>query len=119
HADGLFEVDARLRLVSDGTRMVGGRSAEVGFDEPTAPALREALAVGFMRMGLLHNVARLFAGAAPDHAEGGVTDWVEVHGLEWLPEQPVSGLAARPLRFTVRVDGIDTAEAVLFLHKAT
>jgi hypothetical protein len=121
-ADGVFvdfAADAHLRLVSDGARMVGGRSAEVGFDAPAAPALREALAVGFMRMGLLHNLARLFTGTPPDHVEGGAAAWVEAHGFEWLPETTVYQRPARPLRFTARVEGEDTAEATLYLDAAT
>jgi hypothetical protein len=121
-ADGVFvdfAADAALRLVSDGRRMVGGRSPEVGFDTTAARALREALALGFTRMGLMHNLFRLYTGAKPDHADGGVTAWVEAHGFEWLADTVASGRPARPLRFTVRVDGTDTAEAVLYLDTAT
>jgi hypothetical protein len=121
-ADGVFvdfAADAHLRLVSDGRRMVGGRSAEVGFDTAAPRALREALAVGFMRMGLLHNLVRLYTGTPPDHAEGGAAEWVETHGFEWLPETTVYLRPARPLRFTVRVEGEDTAEATLYLDAAT
>ena len=42
------------------------------------PHLREALLVGLTRMGILHNLARLTSASAPDHAEGGVRDWVTV-----------------------------------------
>lgn len=38
--------------------------------------LWEALILGFTRMGILHNIANLSAGAMPDHAEGGVDEWV-------------------------------------------
>jgi len=66
-------------LISDGERMFGaGEEAGV----PTPPALRDALAVGFTRMGILHNLARLSGGAAPDHAEGGVAEWVVVAPTE-------------------------------------
>lgn len=61
------------RLVSDGSRLWWTGAGEA---VPTPPGLREALALGFTRMGVLHNVARLSAGAAPDHAEGGVAEWV-------------------------------------------
>jgi len=40
--------------------------------------LEEALLVGLTRMGILHNLARLVSGAPPDHADGGVADWVVV-----------------------------------------
>lgn len=38
--------------------------------------LWDALVIGLTRMGVLHNIANLSAGLAPDHAEGGVADWV-------------------------------------------
>lgn len=48
----------------------------------TEPAqLSEALIIGITRMGILHNIARLSASEAPDHAEGGVQDWVTVNGV--------------------------------------
>tara|TARA_R110002073_G_C9008430_1_gene539605 strand:- start:182 stop:454 length:273 start_codon:yes stop_codon:yes gene_type:complete len=33
-------------------------------------------------MGILHNIANLTADAQPDHADGGVADWVVVHNVE-------------------------------------
>jgi len=69
-ASGTFDgkrVD--LLWVSDGRRTSAGAA--------TPPHTTEAVAVGLVRMGLLHNVARLVMGAtAPDHAEGGVATWV-------------------------------------------
>lgn len=40
--------------------------------------LQEALLIGFTRMGILHNLARLTGAMAPDHADGGVREWVTV-----------------------------------------
>lgn len=76
------------RLVSDGSRLWWTGAEEA---VPTPPGLREALALGFTRMGVLHNVARLSAGAAPDHAEGGVAEWVTT-----APD--TAGLAPEPRR---------------------
>ena len=45
---------------------------------PRPAAIESALLIGFMRMGILHNLAQLTAGALPDHADGGVKDWVVV-----------------------------------------
>ncbi len=42
-----------------------------------APATGDAVTVGLMRMGLLHNAAMLVAGQIPDHADGTVRDWVQ------------------------------------------
>ncbi len=64
-----------MTLISDGERMFWTGS-EGGADTP--PALRDALGVGFTRMGVLHNLARLSGAAPPDHADGGVAEWVVV-----------------------------------------
>ena len=64
-----------VTLISDGDRMFFTGS-EGGVETP--PALRDALAIGFTRMGILHNLARLSGAAAPDHADGGVDEWVVV-----------------------------------------
>jgi hypothetical protein len=40
--------------------------------------LKEALLIGLTRMGILHNLARLTSASAPDHADGGVREWVTV-----------------------------------------
>ena len=42
------------------------------------PHLKEALLIGLTRMGILHNLARLTSASAPDHADGGVREWVTV-----------------------------------------
>ncbi|MEJ2541020.1 MAG: hypothetical protein P8188_13785, partial [Gemmatimonadota bacterium] len=61
--------------VSDGERLLWSGAPE---PVPAPAGLRDALAVGLTRMGILHNVARLSAGAPPDHMEGGVREWVVV-----------------------------------------
>lgn len=114
-----FLAPATLRFVSDGERMVGGRSTEIGFDTTTAPALREAFAIGLSRMGMLHNLTRLYTGNPPDHADGGVADWVQVHSFEWLEPEVVARKLTRPMHFTIRVDGVDTGEATLYLRRET
>jgi len=67
-------------LISDGERMFWTGGPDTGI--PTPPALREALGIGFMRMGILHNLARLSAASPPDHAEGGAPEWVLVTPTE-------------------------------------
>lgn len=114
-----FLAPATLRLVSDGERMAGGRSSEIGFDTTTAPALREAFAIGLSRLGLLHNLTRLYTGNPPDHADGGADDWVQVHSFEWLEPEVVARRLTRPMHFTIRVDGEDTGEATLYLRRET
>jgi len=87
-------------LISDGDMMFW-TGAEEGV--PTPPALRDALALGFTRMGVLHNLARLSGGAPPDHAEGGVEEWVTVSAteergmLEGAPEAAIPASVKRAI----------------------
>ena len=68
---------AELRLESDGARYTFGNAS--GVETADQPAhLREAIVIGLTRMGILHNLARLTGAAPPDHADGGVQDWVTV-----------------------------------------
>jgi hypothetical protein len=75
-ASGTFDgqpVDLLLR--TSGNQLELGNGTNV--TRTATPAyLKEALVIGVTRMGVLHNLARLTAGAAPDHAAGGVRDWV-------------------------------------------
>ena len=67
-------------FICDGTSMkVRGKEATAA-----APEVRDAVVVGLVRMGLLHNAAILVGGGAPDHAAGGARDWVRA-------ERPTSG----------------------------
>jgi len=77
-ASGSFAGQAvELTLLADGDRLELGNGPEL--DRISTPAyLKEALVVGLTRMGILHNLARLSGATAPDHAEGGVRDWVTV-----------------------------------------
>jgi len=104
------------RLVSDGRQMRGG-SLDKTFDDPTSSALREAICYGFMRMGILHNLARLSAGAPPDHAQGGAADWVAVSRFSWGEPVHVSGRPAIAIRFDIVVDSSRNHEATLWLDQ--
>lgn len=113
-ARGTFGADsARLHLAADADSVRGGNGERI-FAGPTPPALREALALGLTRMGLLHNLARLVAASPPDHAEGGAGEWVGTEGHAW-----VEGGEAGEMRFGIVVDGTDVAEATLRLDPAT
>lgn len=111
-------VDLLIRTRDDD--YIFGRAA----DPATAPApdsLRQALLIGLTRMGILHNLARLTGNAAPDHAEGGVADWVRV-GPFVAPGEPVPVDAARPaadgIPFAIEVAGQPAGSAVLELDSA-
>lgn len=69
------EVDLHLTVAGETMTWGNGTASSEG---PVPAALWPALAVGLTRMGILHNLARLVAGESPDHADGGVTEWVTV-----------------------------------------
>ena len=68
---------AALALTSDGSALQM-KSGDRAGQEPVAAESNRALLIGLLRMGLLHNLARLSALAAPDHAQGGVEQWVQL-----------------------------------------
>ena len=70
--------------------------------------LNEAVVVGMLRMGLLHNLARLGGNLAPDHAGGGVADWVQV---------PVVRVNSDNLYFDILVAGTRAGRAELILSE--
>lgn len=75
-AEGSFAGDTVvLELTTQGERYTYGNATERTMAlRPSA--LEEALLIGLMRMGILHNLALLAEGAPPDHADGGVREWV-------------------------------------------
>lgn len=100
-----------------------------GVDDPTEgaalPEVREALLVGLTRMGILHNVARLTAGAPPDHAEAGVEGWVVVGafrpgdrvpaGANPVPLDAPGQADADGLAFDITVAGVPSGAATLWI----
>ena len=69
-------VDMALTVGAEGFAL--GNRPHLQPVESVPEHLQEALLIGLTRMGILHNLARLVSGAPPDHADGGVTDWVVV-----------------------------------------
>jgi hypothetical protein len=116
-ADGSFaDTPIAIALQSDGERMRAD-GGKLRLDLPTAPALAEALSVGLTRMGILHNIAVLMGGRAPDHAEGGVQTWVVARDFTAEPvdagfEAPATG---RPLSFEIVVAKERAGRATLFV----
>ena len=112
-AEGEFAGEPmRARLSADARGMSGGNGA-TGFDGPRPEGLREALVVGLVRMGILHNLARLSAGAAPDHADGGVREWVVATDPRWVA--PEAEGASAGVGFGITVAGSPAGEAELWL----
>jgi hypothetical protein len=66
---------ADLGLAADG-RGVDLKNGATGRREPVGREANRALLIGLLRMGQLHNLARLTGLQAPDHAAGGVDQWV-------------------------------------------
>jgi hypothetical protein len=116
-ADGGFggaPVRLQLRAEGDSMRIVSPRGDSVA---STPPQLREALVIGFTRMGILHNLARLTGGLEPDRAGGGVREWVEVQQVRLDLGAAAAGEIA--VRFDIHVGGARTAEATLWFDADT
>ena len=64
-----------LKLSGDGRAVNVVRNAEKR-QEPAPAETNHAMLVGLMRMGALHNLARLTQMQLPDRADGGVARWV-------------------------------------------
>jgi hypothetical protein len=80
-------VDLELRADKHGLVMRNG----LGSRRVSRPSgLDEALLIGFTRMGILHNLAQLTELNPPDHAEGGVGEWVVVSGVRSEQHQAVT-----------------------------
>jgi enamine deaminase RidA (YjgF/YER057c/UK114 family) len=91
-------------LASDGTEVVV-TTPEGRRTLPAPPFLGDALTVGLVRMGVLHNLARLVGGQLPDHAEGGVRTWVR---LREAPGDGSEGIGA-----ALRVLNVPSGRATL------
>ena len=104
-----------LGLRSDGRALElrsGGQHSEL----PAPAQSNRALLVGFLRMGLLHNLARLTELKAPDHAEGGVDQWVTLDSFRpttFAQSGELEGLMA--FSFDLVVDGEDSATVRIWL----
>jgi len=108
--------DISLSADSETTR---GGNGDMRFEADTAPALREGLVIGLVRMGLLHNLAMMSGGEAPDRIDGTVRDWVTYANVSVAPDEMVGGMAARRFQFTVVVDGQPAAIADLWVDAQT
>ena len=71
--------------------------------------------IGLTRQGLLHNLAMLTAGRPPDHADGGVAEWVEVVEPQLGPPEVFGEGQARPLEFAITVSDQPVGHATLWL----
>src|SRR5262245_24338412 len=91
---------SKALLVSDG--MVVERTGEPGSPVAAQPAaIDEALVVGVVRMGVLHNAARVALGSLPDHADGGVRPWAISANAKVGEARAIGGATAAAGRFGV------------------
>lgn len=103
-----------LGLVADG-KTLHLKGPEGERDMPQPAHLRESLLIGMTRMGLLHNLARLVAGHPPDHADGGVRDWVTADNVQLVPPMAADEPVGKILGFDIRVADEPSGHARLTL----
>ncbi len=106
---------AVLSLAADG-RVLELRNGAERRAEPVQDEANRALLIGLLRMGLLHNLARLGGLQAPDHGGGGVERWVTLDNFR--PTTYILGgelEGALSFGFDVLVDGEPAASARLWL----
>ncbi len=106
-------VETKPKVVSDGTTMTSPKG-----EEPTPTDLGDAVLVGFVRQGLLHNLAMMSMGGAPDG-----TDGLNRKRFALVPRPAATttqdGREMTELAFKIIVEGQEVGEASLFLDKAT
>lgn len=110
---------AYLGLDADG-RSVTLRNGSATRAERAPAAHNHALVVGFMRMGLMHNVARLTGLQAPDHGGGGAELWVTLDSFRpttYAQSGDLEGFMS--FGFDIIVDGQVGGNARLWLDPAT
>jgi hypothetical protein len=115
----LAQQAAALAFDSDGRTLQLSRGAETRAEAVGAESNR-ALLVGLLRMGLLHNVARLHGLEGPDHAGGGVEQWVVLEGFRpttYALEGELEG--AMSFGFDLVVGGEPAGSARLWLDPAS
>jgi hypothetical protein len=104
----------RLGLASDGANMWIG-AGEAITNQRTPAELDEAVIVGFARMGILHNLARLTGGAPPDHMEGGAERWVAIQGVRAGEAETINGRPTGEFEYELLVDGAPSGRGRLWL----
>lgn len=109
--------EVKARLTADISSLLISNNGDLT-EAVTPEMLREAIIIGFTRMGLMHNLARLARSEPPDRADGGVSDWVryEMVNDETVPKAEIMG---KPLGFDTTVSGELRGRAWLWLDRGT
>ncbi|MFT3706338.1 MAG: hypothetical protein QM817_01600 [Archangium sp.] len=87
--------------------------------DPPASKLREAIVLGLVRMGLLHNLAILTMDRPIDKADGGFGDYVKALAPSDGHSDQINGVACRRVDFHIDVEGRDMGEASVCIADAT
>lgn len=123
-ADGHFRHETVQLLVD--SRDSGGTSRSTtkgpsvsSHRDPPAPKLREAVALGLARMGLLHNLASLSMDRPIDGGEGGFGSQVKAVSVKDGHSDTVAGTPCRRVDFDVEVEGRVMGDASVCVADAT
>jgi hypothetical protein len=108
-----------VALTADG-RALQMQSGAATRREVESGDTNRALLIGLLRMGALHNLARLTGLKAPDHAEGGVEQWVTLDSFRPTTYAQGGDLeGAMSFGFDMVVAGQTSGSVRLWLDAAT
>jgi len=95
-----------------------GPTANTHRDLP-APALREALVLGLVRMGLMHNLVTLSRDESVEKRDGGFDAWVKAGEVRAGGADNVDGVACTRVDFSVLVEGNNMGDTSLCIADQT
>ncbi|PZR06707.1 MAG: hypothetical protein DI536_29795 [Archangium gephyra] len=111
------ELDSRE---SDSPHRASSRGPNVSSHrDPPAPKLREAVALGLVRMGLLHNLVTLAMDRPLDKSEGGFDGWVKAVDVKAGSSVNASEVPCTNVDFGIQVSGQRMGEGTLCIADAT
>ena len=98
-------------LRSDGIVTMIGKDGQQTRLQP-GKAMRQAVQLGFARVGLWHNLMLLSHGVQPEHNEGGILHWADVANVRYASPAK-TGMTG--LTFDVVIEGASVGHATLWL----
>jgi hypothetical protein len=78
--------------------------------------MREAVQLGFVRVGLWHNLMLLSRGVQPEHHQGGIKQWADVGNIHFATS---TQKALTGLTFDVLIEGKKVGTATLWIDDAS
>jgi hypothetical protein len=102
-------------LRTDGVVTMIGKDGEQTRLQP-GKSMRQAVQLGFARVGLWHNLMLLSHGVQPEHNQGGILQWADVANVRYASpaKKGLTGLA-----FDVDIEGARVGHATLWLDDAS